>query len=285
MLIDIKEPIGPSNFPTGKHHVSFSEIKMWKECPYRHKLMHIDKVDVFEPSPFLDFGTAVHEGCEALVEKSTPDRPKLVLDIKSAWEKYGFDNQDWVKKQPGWYKYFPVEEWLSWANNMWDEVPDFLDSEFPGWQTVKAEEKLYEDIPDTEIKFKGFIDAIIKTPKKRGSGFDYWILDWKTAQPYGWRREKKQDILMTAQLILYKHFWSIKHNIPLKDIKCGFILLKRGGKPGKICELVSVSAGPKSIERSLKIMRSMIKMVKAKFSLKNRDSCTYCPYKDTPHCT
>ena len=273
------------NFPTKKEHVSFSEIKCWKECSYRHKLMHVDKIDVFEPSPFLDFGTAVHEGCESLLETKTIDREKILKDVTDAWEKHGFGEPEWYEKMPGWYKHAPVEEWCEWATNMWNDVPGFLDETFPGWETVKAEEQLYEEIEDSDVKFKGFIDAVIKTPKKRGEGDLYWILDWKTSQSYGWRRDKKQDILMTAQLILYKHFWSRKHNIPLKDIRCGFILLKRGGKPGKMCELVTVSAGPKSIERALKIMRSMIKMVKKKFNLKNRNSCTYCPYKDTVHCT
>ncbi len=281
MLINNKK----NNFPTGKPHVSFSEIKMWKECPYRHKLMHVDKIDVFEPSPFLDFGTAVHEGNESIVEGKKINRDKLLSDIKKAWLEHGFDDEDWVKKQPGWYKYFPVDTWLEWANNMWNDIPDFLDREFPDWQPTSVEEQLYEEIPSFDVKFKGFIDAIIEVPKKKGKGTEHWILDWKTAQSYGWRREKKQDILMTSQLILYKHFWSKKHNIPLSDIRCGFVLLKRGAKPGKICELVKVSAGPKSIEKSTKIMRSMIKTVSKGFNIKNRNSCTYCPYKDTNHCT
>ena len=272
-------------FPTGKKHVSFSEIKMWKECAFKHKLTHVDKIDVFEPSPFLDFGTAVHEGCESLVEKKAPDRAKLILDIRNAWEKHGFDDPGWVSKQPGWYKYAPVDSWVEWANNMWDDIPGYLDKEFPGWETVKAEEQLYEPIEGFDIHFKGFIDAIIKVPKKRGTGYEYWIIDWKTAQSYGWRREKKQDILMTAQLILYKHFWSIKHDIPLKDIRCAFVLLKRGGKPGNMCDIVKVSVGPKAIEKALKIMRSMIKNVYKQFNLKNRNSCTYCPFKDTQYCT
>ena len=274
-----------NSFPTGKPHISFSEIKTWKECSWKHKLTYVDKIDVFEPSPFLDFGTAIHEGCESLIEKSEPDRTKLILDIRNAWNEHGFDDPDWVEKQPGWYKYHHCDEWVDWANNMWDDVPRFLDKEFPNWETVAAEEELYEEIEDSDIKFKGFIDAIIKVPKKRGDGFIYWILDWKTANSYGWRRQKKQDILMTAQLILYKYFWARKHNIPLGDIRCGFVLLKRGGSPGNMCDLVSVSVGPKAIDRALKIMRSMIKMVNKKFYLKNRNSCTYCPFKDTKHCT
>ena len=37
-----------TKFPTGKQHISFSEIKIWKECPYRHKLLYIDKVGEYE---------------------------------------------------------------------------------------------------------------------------------------------------------------------------------------------------------------------------------------------
>ena len=273
-----------SMLPTGKAHVSFSEIKMWKECSFRHKLTHVDKIDVFEPSPFLDFGTAVHEGCESILESREIDRKKILKDVTDAWEKHGFGKPEWYEKMPGWYKHAPVEEWCDWAENMWNDIPEFLDETFPEWETVKAEEELYEDIEESDAKFKGFIDAVIKTPKKRGQGDVYWILDWKTAQSYGWRREKKQDILMTAQLILYKHFWSKKHNIPLKDIRCGFILLKRGARPGRVCELVTVSAGPKTMDRALKLMRSMIKMVKKGFNLKNRNSCKFCPYKNTKYC-
>ena len=272
-------------FPTGKPHVSFSEIKIWRECPYRHKLIYIDKVDTFEPSPYLDFGTAVHEGCESLIEGKELNKDKLVENIREAWDKNGFDNPDWVERQPSWYKYVPVQEWCNWASNMWDEVPGFLDETFPGWEKVKAEEELYEPIENKGVSFKGFIDAIIKVPKKRGTGFTYWILDWKTAGSYGWRRDKKQDILMTAQLILYKHFWSRKHDVPLKDIRCGFILLKRGGKPGKVYELVQVSVGPKTLEKGIKLMNSMISTVSRKFFPKNRDSCKYCQFKDTEFCT
>ena len=61
-------------------------------------------------------------------------------------------------------------------------------------------------------------DGLEKNPRV-GKGYNYWIIDWKTSGSWGWRRDKKQDLGMTAQLILYKHFWAKKHNIDLKDIR------------------------------------------------------------------
>ena len=70
-----------SEFPTGKPHVSYSEVRCWKECPWRHKLLHIEKIDVFKPSPYLDFGTQVHEGCESYLNNGTIPREKLIENI------------------------------------------------------------------------------------------------------------------------------------------------------------------------------------------------------------
>lgn len=270
--------------PTGKPHVSFSEVKCWKECSFRHKLMHIDKIEMGEPSPYLPFGTAVHAGCESLIESKVVDRDKIITEFKSEWDRMNFDDPAWISRQPGWYKHAPFDTWSKWANEMWDDVLGFLDEKFPGWEIFKAEEDLYEDIDNLGVKFKGFVDGVLRVPNKKGDGHLYWIIDWKTAQSYGWKREKKQDILMTAQLILYKHFWAQKHGVPLKDIRCGFILLKRAAKPGKICELVPVSVGPGSIDKATKIVRSMVSSVRKGMYLKNRDACGFCPYKGTQHC-
>ena len=273
-------------FPTDKPHISFSEIKNWKECPYRHKLLYIDKIDTFQESPYLHFGTAVHEGCESLLETQTVDEKKILTEMKEAWKKADFENPEWYSKQPGWYKHQPVEVWETWAKNSWGDILEFLNKEFPGWSCFNAEEDLYENIPEIKkpLYFKGFIDGVLKVPKKRGEGHVYWIIDWKTAGPRGWSRDKKQDLGMTAQLILYKYFWSMKHNIPLKDIRCGFILLKRGSKPGKICNLVPVSVGDKTLEKGVKLMKNMISSVRKGIHLKNRNNCQYCPFSNTEHC-
>ena len=47
-----------------KEHVSYSEIRQWKECPWRHKLLYLDKLRTFEESPHLHYGTIIHDACE-----------------------------------------------------------------------------------------------------------------------------------------------------------------------------------------------------------------------------
>ena len=90
------------DFPTNKKHVSFSEIKNWKECSFRHKLLYINKIDVFKPSPYLDFGTAVHEGCEFLLEGKEVDREKILTDITTAWDTHGFGEPEWYPESVPW---------------------------------------------------------------------------------------------------------------------------------------------------------------------------------------
>ena len=57
--------------------ISFSELKNWKECPYRHKLAYIDKIPHFQGNEFTAFGTAIHAVCEEVI----PNKSKNPLAI------------------------------------------------------------------------------------------------------------------------------------------------------------------------------------------------------------
>lgn len=279
-------------FPTQKPHVSYSEVRTWKECPYRHKLAYIDKIDLGDPSPYLDYGTIVHTQAEQYLNTKTMDLEEMEKQLRAAWKKHGFDSAEYIKAQAdhreeqGWKpkEHNYLEEWISWAKTSLKDLPAFMDENFPNWETVSAEEMLYEPIPGHEIKFKGFVDCLIKCdgPNNRRV---FWVIDWKTAKSMGWMRAKKRDFKTQAQIALYKYFWRTKNDMKSRDVKCGFVLLKRGAKPGKSCELVTVSAGPTIEDRAKKMVTSMIAGVNKKFYIKNRNSCLFCEYKDTQHCT
>ena len=278
-------------FPTNKPHISYSEVKNWRECPYRHKLLYIDKLGTFEDSVYTIFGTAVHAGSEKFLKTREIDVPMVHSMIEEGWEKYAFDDPINVEKQiksaadSGWkFKHHRMESWKDWAETILNDLPAFMDENFNDWQYVAAEDMLYEPIPDDELKFKGFIDGIIgdvtKTGKKR-----LWVIDWKTAGRGGWQRKKKEDFLIQAQLAAYKIFWGRREKIDLKTIQCAFILLKREAKPGKAISMVRTSVGPKMIEKTEKLISNMTANVRRGFFLKNRGSCMFCEFKDTEHCT
>jgi hypothetical protein len=261
--------------PTGKPHVSFSEVKLWKECSFRHHLVHIKKIDLSKPSPVLDFGTAVHASCEKYLLTREMDPQVAFNHMDAAWKKHE-GNPDFSPAS--------LEKAKSEAAQILAEVPQFLDREFPEWQVVDAEHQLYEAVEGHPHAFKGFIDGVIKAKGKRGETI-YWILDWKTTVR-GWFREKRSDDMVKAQLALYKNYWCQKNpEVPFKDVRCGFVLLKKTAKPGEHCELFSVSLGEVPIKRSLKVVGNMLTSVKRGMVIKNRDSCTYCEFKNTNHCT
>ena len=45
-------------------HISYSELKIWAECPFKHKLKYIDRVTKFVGNEFTAFGKALHSLCE-----------------------------------------------------------------------------------------------------------------------------------------------------------------------------------------------------------------------------
>ena len=50
-----------------RSHISYSELKIWNECTYKHKLIYIDEEKQFLGNEYTAFGTAIHYVCEKSV--------------------------------------------------------------------------------------------------------------------------------------------------------------------------------------------------------------------------
>jgi len=266
--------MGLELLPTGKPHVSFSEMRDWQDCSWRHRLKHVLKIDLSRPGPLLDFGTAVHASCEAYLRTRSMDPSIADRAIRESWSK----NRD----EPG-YEPENLDRFLQEAASILSDVPGWFDRTFPNWEFVDAEHLLYEVIEGKPHAFKGFIDGIITCDGPRGKRL-IWLIDWKTTG-WGWTAEKKSSPLVRAQLVLYKNYWSSKTGTDPRDVRCGFVLLKRAAKPDAHCELVTTSVGDVTTERSLKVINNMVASVKRGIAIKNRSSCTFCDYRETEHCT
>jgi len=270
-----------------KEHVSYSEVRIWKDCSWKHKLIYLDKIQIFEESQHLYYGTIVHHGIEHYLKTKEVALNEIEQFIRDEWIRLDFDGKwklEQEKKNKD-YKHIPLEDWITWANTTLSALPKWMDENFPNWEFVSAEEQLYEELQDLPLKFKGFIDCIIKIPQK-GDKWKYYILDWKTASARGWDREKQQDFLTHMQLLLYKNFWMTKNNLTSRDVQCAFVVLRKTDKVDKVCQLVSISSGPKNVGESVKVVRSMVKGIThpKPMYLKNKTSCQYCPFFNTEHC-
>lgn len=260
--------------PTGKPHISFSEMRDWSACSYRHKLKYVKKIDLGKPGPLMDFGTAIHASCEDYL-KTREMKPAIAVNmIRAVWEK----NAEVAGFEPK-----TVESYVKQAEAILADVPAWFDESFPGWVFIDAEHYLYEAIEGTSQAFKGFIDGVIKCKGPKGRDI-FWLIDWKTTS-WGWAYQKKSDPMIRAQLVLYKNYWSTKTGTDPKDVKCGFVLLKRSAKHGAHCELVTASIGDVTTGKNLKVITNMVASVKRGIALKNHASCEYCDYRNTEHCT
>ncbi len=251
-------------------HVSYSEIKIWHECPYKHKLQYIDKIAGFKGNLHTAFGTAIHSVCEHGLLDENLDRDAHFLEefakeVASLEEKEVVIELDLKEQMMGQYK--PIV----------DSFRDELDNYFEECEVVATEEKLYEDIEGEDMKFKGFIDLVVKTPDGK-----YHILDWKTCS-WGWDARKKADKIINYQLTLYKFFWAKKHGVPLDMVETHFGLLKRTAKKNNT-EIFRVTSGKIKMKNALTFLDKAVKNIKRKLTIKNRLSCKGCAFYKTEHC-
>jgi len=265
--------------PTNKYHISFSEISDHMACSYRHKLKYIDKIVLEDGSIHTAFGGAVHDSIENfLINKCDLNPENTIKDFKNRLKDLSKPVEPDI-----------VNEFCEQIPDILLQLPNFLNETFPEYKVIGAELLLFENVKgQLGINFKGYIDAILKIKKKRGKGFEYILLDWKSCG-WGWKPEQKQSYEKQLQLMLYKYFFCELMNIPHTDVKCGFVLLKRTAPKKRKhldrLEFVPVSVGPKSIEKALDTLNDTINKIRKGYATKNRMSCEpFCTYYGTNFC-
>ena len=252
-------------------HISFSELKIWSECPFKHKLTYIDKIKGFIGNEYTAFGGAIHSLCENALLGKLPEE-----DYEEYFQ-HAFRAE--LKKVPV-SKPQLVMEMLSQANRISPEVIPAVESYFGNFEVVAVEEQLFEKIEnfeDAEYNFKGFIDFVAKTEDGK-----YHIVDWKTCS-WGWDAERRSDRLTTYQLTLYKKFFCQKHNIDPNMVETHFALLKRTAKKDHV-EFFRVTSGPRKTNNASDLLLKALSNINRQIKFKNRLSCDRCDFRKSEHC-
>jgi len=268
-----QKPQSEEEYQNSQKKISYSEFKNWTECPYRHKLIYIDKLPYFSGNEFTAFGSAIHKACEEKI-------PNDEVDAYEVFENSFLKELKILKQENHQLNKKLVLEMRDQAKPICDNIFPAILEKFEKFQVVSIEEQLMEDITEFDSsgrKFKGFIDLVIKTPDQK-----YHIIDWKTCS-WGWDSRKKADKIVNYQLIMYKHFFAKKHNIDPENIETYFALLKRTAKKDNV-EIFRTTSGEKKTNNCLSLLeKSVINMEKG-VEIKNRLSCKYCKFYKTENC-
>lgn len=255
--------------PENKPHISYSELKEWGTCPYKHKLLHIDDLKSFNGNEYTAFGTAIHSVCEKKLLQEDMDEDFFIQELEKNIAALDESNPALV------------EQMKEQGKKIIPDIDDALIDAFSyDYETFSSEEMLMVPIEGTEKKFKGFIDAVIKTSDGR-----YHIVDWKSCS-WGWNAKKRSDPMIAYQLTLYKHFWCKKHGIDPKLVDTHFALLKRTAKVNHV-EVFHVTSGPRKTDNALGLLTRALANISKKRYIKNKMACTAgygCEFYKTKHC-
>ena len=254
-------------------HVSFSALKTWSECPYKHKLSYVDRLPGFQGNEYTAFGTAIHDTCEKMLVENLQERESF---FRKRFE-------ETIKELPESIELRQdlIQSMRQQGESIIPHVLPALEDYFGEYEVLEAEEALFEDIREFEVedvKFKGYIDLVIKT-----SDGKFHIIDWKTCS-WGWNAKKRSDKMVTYQLTFYKYYYAKKHNIDLKNIETHFALLKRTAKSNKV-EIFRVTSGNIKTNNAINFLKKALYNITNKIYLKNRLACNSCDFYKTEHCT
>jgi len=251
-------------------HISFSELKNWSFCPFYHKITYIDKIKGFAGNEFTAFGTSMHSVCESkLLNKSIDSYKEFENEFIEEIAKLPSDLQLNEKL---------ILDMGTQAEKLIPEIEPALKEYFKeGYEVITTEESLMVPIGETNYNFKGYIDAVVKTPDGK-----IHIIDWKTCS-WGWDARKRSDPMINYQLTLYKIFYAQKHGIDLKNIETHFALLKRTAKTNLV-EFFRVTSASKKQQNVLELLNKALFNIEKKNFIKDKRSCSRCEFCKTAHC-
>jgi hypothetical protein len=219
------------NFPVhqekdGDVKVSYSQYTMWANCPKQWKLTYMDGHKDFDPSIHLVFGTAMHETIQewlqVLYNQGATEADKLDLNqmlLEAMAQEY--------KVMVARYGKFTTKGEMNEFYQDGIEIIDFLKKNRTDYFSTKklklvgVELPIYYPTSNENIMMKGFIDLVFED---QDGIIEIWDIKTSTR---GWNEYQKKDKTKTAQLVLYKKFFSEQYGYPIDKIQVRYFIVKR----------------------------------------------------------
>ena len=252
--------------PSKFRHISYSSISTYNKCPKLWELQYLRGEIPFKQNIYTCFGTAMHETVQTWLEVMYHDKVKNAKELDK--HKLLYENMIKAYKQgkaQNGHEHFSTQDELT---KFWIEgkhILDFLEKKRGGYFSTKnmqlagIETLLYQEIRPG-VMFKGLVDLVFYHPNT-----DRWtIMDIKTSTA-GWRDAQKKNPNLTAQVILYREFFSKQFGIDKEKIDVEFFILKRRvpaeaefASMQKRVQQFSPSSGPRKTKEIINSMNKMI---------------------------
>ncbi len=275
-----------------KYSISFSEYSTFQQCPHKWFLNYVLKIPS-DSSEELIFGSSLHDTIETMLTDKNLFRMSRDMSVvesifKGNLKKNILDITDiklLKKMQEGW----AAPTFTKQARALLQELnihTRFKDYEFADTE-IKLDGMPIVDRDDVTITYKGFIDLVLRH-KNTGR---YLIIDWKTSRKPWDINAKEADANFYTQLKLYKHFYSMKKGIPIKEIDLAFYNLPRDDARGQ--KQYDKIITPDEIAEFMIVFENKCQEVydfnhfalnKAKFTTK-KNFCHRCPYNNLVMCS
>jgi len=252
--------------PSQYTHISYSSLSTYSKCPKLWELQYLRNVVPFTQSIYTCFGTAMHETIqewltvmyhESVKAANAIDLDKLLYANMVKAYKIG-------KAQMG-HEHFSSADELNQFFIDGKHILDFLKKKRSAYFSSKTmmlagvETLLYQELRPG-VAFKGLVDLVFYNPNS-----DSWtIMDIKTST-MGWRDNQKKNPNVTAQVILYKEFFSKQFDIDKSKIDVQYFIVKRrvpaeADFPAmtKRVQEFSPAAGPRKSKQVLDLLNKFI---------------------------
>ena len=279
--------------------ISYSQYNQWVTCPYKWKLNYIDKLGVWTDSIHTLFGTSMHEVLQTYLTVMYNDTIKMAdalpLDemllhrmkknYNEIMEKNGGEVFCEREDMEEFYSHgLTILDWFKKKRNMYFSKK--------GYELVGIEVPIDYELPN-KIKFVGYIDVLLYDVRMDR----YKIIDIKTST-MGWNKWAKADKKKTDQLLLYKYFYGIQHDIPVDKIDVEYFIVKRKlyekvDFPQRRVQTFSPASGKPSINKLMNNLNQFIdeSFIDGEYNLQHnyikqpsKKNCRFCEFNQTEHC-
>ncbi len=281
----------------GDVKVSYSQYTMWANCPQQWKLTYMDGHKIDDPSIHLIFGTSMHETIQAWLDTMYSSSVKKAneMDLNSMLRDTMAN--EYKKTMAIYGKKFTTKEQMNEFYQDGVEIIEYLKKKRALYFSTKKiklvgiELPIYYPTANENVMMKGFLDLVFEDTENARIIID----DIKTSTS-GWNKWAKADKTKTAQLVLYKKFFSEQYGYDVDRIDVQYIILKRKLSENNIydkrIQLFKPSAGSRTLKEITSNFDTFVSaafngdgtyrvdgLFPAKAGEKGKN-CRFCPFKD-----